>query len=178
MSKQDENSMIGYDPLAWLHEVEDNQQADTSLEQKEHRNADVWVELDDEPEIAEEQNGWVESNGPDSDAWYSNEASLDEIDGENKAATRQTQSIVLNSVQTIQTVSQLHAQLLQALDSRNTINLDASAVTRIDTATLQLLVVLKQTAMKQHKEVSIDFPSENFIEAAKLLGLSEVLHVD
>lgn len=178
MSKQDENSMIGYDPLAWMHEVEDKKQADTSLEREEIHAADTWVELDDEPEIEEEQNGRVESNGPDSDAWYSNMASLNETDGKNKAATRQTEAIVLNSVQTIQTVCQLHAQLLQALDSRNTLNLDASAVTRIDTATLQLLVVLKQTAMRQRKAVLIDFPSENFLEAAKLLGLAEVLHVD
>jgi len=172
VSKKDENSMIGYNPLAWLHEAEKQafeQQADA-------KNA--WVELDDEPDIETEQNGWLETESSDSDEWVSNTESLDEFGCKHQHATAQTQSIVLNSVQNIQIVSQLHAQLLLALASGNKIDIDASAVTQIATATLQLLVVLKQTAASQKIEVSIDFPSERLIEAAKLLGLSEVLNVE
>lgn len=174
MSKKDEISMIGYDPLAWLHEAEVEKQA---FEQQAN-TSDAWVELDDEPDIETKQNGWVETENSDSDEWVSNTESSDENGCEHKDATSQTQSIVLNSVQNIQTVSQLQAQLLLALAGGNKIDIDASAVTQIDTATLQLLVVLKQTAVNQKKAVSIDFPSERFIEAAKLLGLSAVLNVE
>ncbi|OAI18431.1 hypothetical protein A1359_04905 [Methylomonas lenta] len=174
MSKKDENSMIGYDPLAWLHETEVEKQ---TFEQQVN-TADAWVELDDEPDIETGENGWVETENSDSDGWVLNTEPSAEIGGENKPATAQTQSIVLNSVQNIQIVSQLHAQLLMALASGNKIDIDASAVTQIDTATLQLLVVLKQTAASQKIEVSIDFPSESFIKSAKLLGLSEVLNVE
>jgi hypothetical protein len=37
---------------------------------------------------------------------------------------------------------------------------------------------LKRTAINLQKEVSIDFPSDKFIEVANLLGLSEMLDVD
>lgn len=246
MSTKDENSMIGYDPLAWMHEAVDKKQAETMFEPEESQNADAWVELDDESEIESEQNGSVDNKSSDaeglvsnSDMWvetgYENEVvtapiqpialdtlqnieeetqaadawvdlddepateveergwvdsesseaytngvntlSSDEAGHENQSATGQTQFIVLNSVQNIQKVSQLHAKLLQALDCSHKIHIDASAVTQIDTATLQLLLVLQQTAMRQQKEVSIDSPSESFIETTKLLGLLEAFHV-
>lgn len=166
MSGKDENSMIGYDPLAWLHEAEDEKQAF----EPEIKAPDAWVELDDEPENKTEC--------ADSDGWVSNTDLSKQSGSDNPAPAAQAQTIVLNAVQNIQAVSQLHAQFLQALGRSNKIDIDASAVIRIDTATLQLLLILKQTAIKQQKEVSIDFPSDNFIEAAKLLGLSEVLNVE
>jgi ABC-type transporter Mla MlaB component len=88
------------------------------------------------------------------------------------------QQIVLESVQNIQNVSQLYEQALYALQNSEKIDIDASAITSIDTATLQLLLILKRTAIKRQKEVSIDFPSDKFIEVANLLGLSEMLDVD
>jgi ABC-type transporter Mla MlaB component len=88
------------------------------------------------------------------------------------------QQIVLESVQNIQNVSQLYEQALYALQNSEKIDIDASAITSIDTATLQLLLILKRTAIKRQKEVSIDFPSDKFIEVANLLGLAEMLDVD
>jgi len=75
-------------------------------------------------------------------------------------------------------VAQLHERLMSALDKGSQLEIDASAITTIDTATLQLLLVLKQTALKMHKQVVIDFPSDKFVEAASLLGLAEMLDVD
>ena len=86
--------------------------------------------------------------------------------------------IKLDSVLNIQNVANLHACLLKALADNTTISLDASAVNVADTASLQLLLILKRTAIKLHKEVVIDFPSDRFIEAADLLGISEMLEVD
>jgi len=94
------------------------------------------------------------------------------------ANTEQYSKIVLEGAQTISNVAELYERLVSALNNRRKIDIDASAVATIDTATLQLLLVLKQSSAKMQKEVSIDFPSERFVEAADLLGLSELLDID
>ncbi len=78
----------------------------------------------------------------------------------------------------IQNVTALHQQLAHMLANFDLIEIDASAVTMIDTSTLQLLLILKQTAIGLQKSISIDFPSDKFIEAAELLGIAEMLEVD
>ncbi len=86
--------------------------------------------------------------------------------------------IVLESILNIQNVNKLYEQLKNSLDEHNKIEIDASAVEQIDTANLQVLAVLKQTAVKLHKEIIFDFPSDKFLESAELLGLSEILELD
>jgi ABC-type transporter Mla MlaB component len=86
--------------------------------------------------------------------------------------------LILEASQTIQNVGELQEKLQHLLDIGNKIDIDASAVTQIDTATMQLLLVLKLTASSLQKEVNIDFPSDRFLEAAKLLGVAEMLSVD
>jgi ABC-type transporter Mla MlaB component len=86
--------------------------------------------------------------------------------------------LALEAQVSIQHVAQLHQRLVSALQNHHSIDIDASAVTSIDTASLQLLVILKQTALQEQKSVAIDFPSEAFIAAANLLGVSELLDVD
>jgi ABC-type transporter Mla MlaB component len=78
---------------------------------------------------------------------------------------------------TIRSVSQLHETLKQTLSTHERIEIDASDVTTIDTATLQLLVSLKKDAARQNKTAEIIYPSARFIESAKLLGLLSVLDV-
>jgi len=75
-------------------------------------------------------------------------------------------------------VAVLHQRLTQMLSNFEAIDIDASGVTMIDTATLQLLLILKQTAIGLQKSISIDFPSDKFIEASELLGIAEMLEVD
>jgi len=124
-------------------------------------------------------------------AWMKNTSeqaeSDQEINNENRDMKKQTASesieqpdsiITLDVTLNIQNVSGLYERLLNLLESQNKIEIDASAVVSIDTASLQVLIVLKQTAIKLQKEVIIDFPSVKFIEAAELLGLSEMLTVD
>ncbi len=170
MAEQDESSMIGYDPLAWMHETEDvdlpfQPESDTPSFMNESSN-------DDDQQVDNVAETSVEPEPT---------ADMDELSeaADNQPAGAATQcQIVLEPVQNIQTVSQLHQQLRRMLDECDKIDIDASAVTQIDTASLQLLLVLKLTAVKSQKEVSIDFPSEKFMEAANLLGLSEMLSVD
>jgi Anti-anti-sigma regulatory factor (antagonist of anti-sigma factor) len=86
--------------------------------------------------------------------------------------------ILLEAVLNIRNINTLHELLLKAFESRETIEIDASAVTSIDTATLQLLTVLKQEGVKSGKKVVFDFPSDKFIETARLLGLADLLEVE
>lgn len=169
MSEKDDDSLIGYDPLAWLHESGETNEEVPSLPAEFAAEDDVTqdgAEVDVVPEL-----GMVDSSEVDKDV-------LTEQAVELIAPSGQALQIVLDSVQTIQNVTQLYERLLHALDEHNKIDIDASAVTMTDTATLQLLLVLKQTAVRMQKEVSIDFPSEKFIETAEQLGLAEMLNVD
>lgn len=86
--------------------------------------------------------------------------------------------ISLDASLNIQNVAHMQEQLINALHGNEQIEIDASAVNAVDTASMQLLVVLKQEAIKNNKEVIFDFPSDRFIEAAQLLGIAEMLAVD
>ncbi len=152
MSEED-NSLIGYDPLAWMEEND----GEPSLATPEPT---IQIEAESEKDREDE------SVSADSDA----NAEPTEI--------AEDSAIVLEPELKIQHVAQLHEELMTRLDRSEKLEIDASAVTSIDTATLQLLIVLKQTAIKSNKGVVIDFPSDKFIEASELLGLSEMLDVN
>ncbi|AEG00562.1 STAS domain-containing protein [Methylomonas methanica] len=171
MAEQDESSMIGYDPLAWMHEAED---VDLPLQSESDPPSLPNESTNDDDE---QQVDYVTETSVESVPLADMDDLSDAADNQPVGAATQCQ-IVLESVQNIQTVAKLHQQLQCMLDECDKIDIDASAVTQIDTASLQLLLVLKLTAIKSHKEVSIDFPSEKFMEAANLLGLSEMLSVD
>lgn len=160
MADNNEESLIGYDPLAWIREAEDDA-INSALPAETEA-------VEEEPSDSVDQSTRNEFN--------TNEPhfELAVLNGDSGASVQ----IILEPVQSIQTVAKLHERLIEALQDGHKIEIDASAVTTIDTATLQLLLVLKQTAMKQMREISIDFPSERFVEAAELLGLAEMLEVD
>jgi len=86
--------------------------------------------------------------------------------------------LILDATLNIQNVNHLYEQVLALLEGQDKIEIDASSVTAIDTATLQLLIVLKQSAVKLGKEIVFDFPSDKFIDSAELLGLAEMLEID
>jgi len=83
----------------------------------------------------------------------------------------------LDATLTIQHVVKLHEKLKNVLAMYDEIEINASDVSSIDTATLQLLVSLKKDAAKLQKKVEIIYPSPRFVESAKLLGLLDVLEV-
>ena len=78
---------------------------------------------------------------------------------------------------TIKNVAALYKTLKNALAAHDVIEINAADVATIDTATLQLLVSLKKDAPDLGKTVEIIYPSERFLESAKLLGLTEILGV-
>lgn len=83
----------------------------------------------------------------------------------------------LGATLTIQHVGELHEQLKRCLAMHDEIEINASDVSAIDTANLQLLVALKKDATNLQKQVSIIYPSPRFIESAQLLGLLDILEV-
>lgn len=86
--------------------------------------------------------------------------------------------INLDATLTIQNVATLHEKLKKSYAANNAIEINASLVSSIDTATLQLLVALKKDAAKRQKEVVFAMPSPRFIESAGLLGLLGILDID
>ena len=102
-----------------------------------------------------------------------------DVDDDGTAAYDGVESIInLDATLTIQHVVKLHEKLKKAYLAHNAIEINASQVSSIDTATLQLLVALKKDAVKQQKEVVFSEPSLRFIESAGLLGLLETLGID
>ena len=69
----------------------------------------------------------------------------------------------------------LHGKLEAMLDGSIPIEIDASAVERIDTSHLQLLSSFIKTLNQHHVEVHLIKPSECFVDAARLLGLAPQL---
>ena len=97
-----------------------------------------------------------------------------------EAATEEVAGLIINldAALTIQHVVKLHEKLKKSYSANNAIEINASQVSTIDTATLQLLVALKKDAVKKQKEVVFVAPSRRFIESAELLGLLEILDID
>ncbi|WP_020482356.1 STAS domain-containing protein [Methylomonas sp. MK1] len=162
MAEQDEDSLIGYDPLAWMHRSDFKQ--DSQKAEAAESAADSWTELASPTEVS--SNLEMDLSQVPADV-----SELSTSEGERAV-------LVLEPVLNIQNVAVLHQRLTQMLSNFEAIDIDASGVTMIDTATLQLLLILKQTAIGLQKSISIDFPSDKFIEASELLGIAEMLEVD
>jgi len=86
--------------------------------------------------------------------------------------------IELDATLTIQNVVKLHEKLKRSYAENDAIEINASHVSSIDTATLQLLLSLKKDAIKNLKQVIITSPSVKFIESARLLGLVDELGIN
>jgi anti-anti-sigma regulatory factor len=86
--------------------------------------------------------------------------------------------IELDATLTIQNVVTLYERLKKSYTENDAIEINASKVNSVDTATLQLLFALKKDAIKNQKQVIITNPSLKFIESARLLGLLDELGID
>lgn len=81
----------------------------------------------------------------------------------------------LEGVLNIARVESLHAEFEELEKNSVSINLDATEVTRIDTAALQLLVALFRSLSARDLHVTWLGLSDEFRASAKLLGLAKVL---
>lgn len=164
----------GFDPLAWMSD--DDEVAIEEPENKSEVEAVTDVKSEAEDVVAADVKAAAETTTVEDVAVVETEDSIEpEIQ---VAESVEDSKVVLDETLNIQNVTALYDQLLKQLESQNIIEIDASSVVSIDTSTLQLLTVLKQTGINLQKEIIIDFPSDEFIESAELLGLSELLEVN
>ncbi len=77
----------------------------------------------------------------------------------------------------ISKVEQLHEKLEAALERACNVEIDASAVERIDTSTLQLLYSFMNTMSKHHLDMRLINPSRYFRDTAHLMGLAGQLRL-
>lgn len=85
--------------------------------------------------------------------------------------------INLEPTLSIQNVVKLYDKLKKVYAAYDSIEIDASHVSSVDTATLQLFAALKKDAVKQNKEVVFFQPSPRFVESARLLDLIDMLEI-
>ena len=81
----------------------------------------------------------------------------------------------LGDVLEVSGVQDLYNELKQALDGDNSLNVDASGVNRVDTASLQMLVSLVEYAKRSNRDVSVKSASEAFAKTAMMLGVGAAL---
>lgn len=77
----------------------------------------------------------------------------------------------------ITTAAELHALLMQVLASKQPVVLEGAAVTRVDTAALQVLSAFFQDARAQGISVQWKEPSEALRRSAALLDLTGLLEL-
>jgi anti-anti-sigma regulatory factor len=183
MATNEENDLIGYDPLEWMDGNAD-QDEDHSNTEDLIGNADESLNITEEDEsvidTAEDESisASIEETTDDYFLDAIDMASQEEAIAEDSVSEETQGSLIdLDATLTIQNVVKLHEKLKNSLAIHDEIEINASDVSSIDTATLQLLVSLKKDAVKLQKKVTIIYPSPRFVESAHLLGLLNVLEV-
>ena len=81
----------------------------------------------------------------------------------------------LGDVLEVSGVQDLYNELKAALEGDNSLNVDASCVNRVDTASLQMLVSLVEYAKRHNRDVSVQSTSEAFAKTAMILGVGAAL---
>ncbi len=74
---------------------------------------------------------------------------------------------------TIANVDDCKSRLIELVDSHSEITLDSSAVTRVDTVGVQLLLATVAYAVSQNKALSWENQSSTLKQSIKLLGIEE-----
>lgn len=184
MATNEENDLIGYDPLAWMEgntdQDEDHLNTDDLIE---NADEDPTVNLAEEDELVvdtideESASAPIEEMADDFSFDAMDTVAEDVIVDDPASEEMESSQIDLDATLTIQNVSKLHEKLKNSLALHDEIEINASDVSSIDTSTLQLLVALKKDADKLQKKVTIIYPSPRFVESARLLGILDVLDV-
>lgn len=205
MATSEENDLIGYDPLAWMEGNAGKNEETIDNGRRDSDNTPEGARCDNEIRMTEDSAGNTEEIAilniitedelvivtieVENDTVLVEEMVDDCMDAGGKTAQgaiagepvseeAEEGMCDLDATLTIQNVANLHEKLKNLLAVHDQIEINASDVSSIDTATLQLLVSLKKDADKLQKKVTIIYPSPRFVESAQLLGLLDVLDVD
>lgn len=87
----------------------------------------------------------------------------------------QITAMCLPSEMTIQTVAEQLQRMTALLENGEKIVLDAGAVSRVDTASLQLIYVVQKTLTDSGRSIRWQAVSSAFRDSAALTGLTEAL---
>ncbi len=87
------------------------------------------------------------------------------------------EKVILQKTNNMQGVADLTKKIIHLIDNNDAIELDGSQVDSIDTSTLQVLVAAAREANQLHKDFTINTPSQSFIDAARIVGVAEDLHI-
>lgn len=167
MARNDKNEMIGFDPLAWM---DGNDQEESQVTEKLTDSKIRSLHSNQSETITLEQTAYSEEQ-------YTEQNNLEMVmEDQQNLEVPQLGMVELEAEMNIQKVADLHKKMIDVLESNDQIDVNASGVKTVDTATLQLLLVFKQEAIKLHKNVVIT-ASDQFVDSAKLLGLAEMLEV-
>ena len=173
----DKKDLKGYDPIACLDQEPGNGVMDEVIMTAEVVQEQLVISDDDSLSTSANDCELLEAESGETD--MNTIADLPEDQISDEAEEDIAESIInLDATLTIQHVVTLHEKLKKSYSANNSIEINASRVSSIDTATLQLLVALKKNAVKQQKGVIFAEPSRRFIESAELLGFLEILDID
>lgn len=78
----------------------------------------------------------------------------------------------------IEAAADLKALLLPHLESKRSVSIDASAVERVHSASLQLLFAFMRDRSNAGRTTNIEKPAKPLLDAARLLGMSAALGMD
>lgn len=184
MATNEENDLIGYDPLAWMEGNTDQDEDQLNTDDLiENADEDPIVNLAEEDELVvdtideESARVLIEEMADDCSFDAMDTIAEDVIVSDPASEEMESSQIDLDATLSIQNVGKLHEKLKKSLALHDEIEINASDVSSIDTSTLQLLVALKKDAGKLQKKVTIIYPSPRFVESARLLGILDVLDV-
>ena len=162
------NNLIGYDPLGCMSADVVEESAITEPVKKVTRAKAKVASV----EIIEEVNA-VEAAEIEII-----EEILEELSADSEDEGQNIEPLVdLGAHPSLKSLSTLYTTFKRVIDEHDVIEINASEIATIDTATLQLLVSLKKDASRLNKTITIIYPSERFIESAKLLDLLTILDV-
>ncbi|MGZ8224206.1 MAG: STAS domain-containing protein [Methylobacter sp.] len=203
MATSEDNDLIGYDPLAWMEGDTDKNEDHLVTDEIDSDTIQEGAACDGEMSMSDDYSDELIGNTEEDLVLdiTEDELVINEIEDDNDSALLEdadddgieqlpiaTQEDVaaeetgstqfdLDATLSIQNVVKLHEKLKSFVAVHDQIEINASDVSSIDTATLQLLVSLKKDAAKLQKQVTIIYPSPRFVESAHLLGLLSVLDV-
>lgn len=163
------NNLIGYDPLGWMS-ADVAEEAPITKPVKKVTRAKAKAKVAS-VEIIEEVNA-VEAAEIEIIDEILDALSADSEDDDNIKPL-----VDLGAHPSLKSLSTLYTTFKRVIDEHDVIEINASEIATIDTATLQLLVSLKKDASRLNKTITITYPSERFIESAKLLDLLTILDV-
>ncbi len=171
--------MIGHNPLAWLSDAEDDPkkaEPKKSAGKKSKASATGKKTAPKKKTIAKKTAAKKPVSKKDTKVKTVNKkktAAVAESDTASKAHV-----IELSSVQAISKIAEQHKQWMEILNLESAIKIDASQVTSIDAASLQLIYALWREANKLDIEISWQGPSDALLDAARLLGMESSLQLD